>query len=63
MYNSDFVTFFIPIGELGYTLHKMFEVSLLSIRKLPYEEFVLTTEELNLLRTHNVRVYEKTYRE
>lgn len=31
MYNPKFETFFTPIGELGFALHEMFEVSLLSM--------------------------------
>jgi len=30
-------TFFTPVGELGMTLHEMWEVSALPIRYLPYE--------------------------
>lgn len=46
MYKPKSRTFFMLVGELGFALHEMFEVSLLSIGELPYEEMVSTTEEL-----------------
>lgn len=42
-------TFFTPVGELGFAF-QMFEVSLLLMGELPYEEYVPTVEELNQLK-------------
>ena len=49
-YNPDSCTFFTPAGELGFALHEMQAVSGLSLGKMPYEEFIPTTEELSLLK-------------
>jgi len=35
---------------MGFALHEMFEVLGLSIGDLPYEEYILGTEELHLLK-------------
>jgi len=43
-------TFFTHVGELGMTLHEMWEVSALSIGYLPYEEYFPCEEELALLK-------------
>ena len=59
-YNPETCTFFTPIGEMGLALHEMYEVSGLMIGDAPYEEYVLLTEELNLLKKSNPLVY-KTY--
>ena len=48
-YNPDTCTFFTPVGEMGFALHVMFEVSELSMGDLPYEEYIPSTEELDLL--------------
>lgn len=53
MYNSMSEMFFTPIGELGFALHDMFEVSLLSMEELPYNELVPTMEELRWMKTHD----------
>ena len=49
-YNPDTYTLFTPIGEMGFSLHEMFEVSGLPMRDLPYEEYISGTEELHLLK-------------
>lgn len=46
MYDSKSRTFFTPVGELDFALPEMFEISLLSIGELPYEEIVPMIEEL-----------------
>lgn len=53
MYNPKSGTFFTPIGELGFALHEMFEVSL----ELPYEEIVPTSEELRRMKTQDPQLY------
>ena len=42
-------TFFTPVGELGMTLHEMWEVSALPMGSLPYEEYFSCEAELTLL--------------
>jgi len=42
-------TFFTPVGELGMTLHEMWEVSALPLGSLPYEEYFPCEAELALL--------------
>ena len=49
-YNPDTCTFFTPVGEMGFALHEMFEVSRLSIGDLSYEEYILSTKQLHLLK-------------
>lgn len=39
MFNLHSDTFFSLVGELGFALHEMFKVSLLSMEELPYEEY------------------------
>lgn len=46
MYNPKFGAFFTPVGKHGLALHKMFEVSSLSMGELTYEEIVPTIQEL-----------------
>jgi len=46
----DICTFFTPVGEMGFALHEMFEVLGLSKGDLSYEEYILGTEELHLLK-------------
>jgi len=36
-YNSETCTFFTPIGEMGFTLHEMYEVSGLAMGDISYE--------------------------
>ena len=48
-YNPDTCTFFTSVGEMGFALHEMFEVSRLSIRYWPYEEYIPSTKEFYLL--------------
>lgn len=47
MYNLSSNTLFTPVGEIGFTLHEIFEVSLLSMGELSYEEYVPTIKKLN----------------
>ena len=56
-YNPLMGTFFTPVGEIGLALHKLYEVSRLVIRDALYEEYVLTTEVLQLLKKEDPRVY------
>lgn len=56
MYNLSSGIFFTLVWELGFALHEMFEVSLLSMGELPYEEYVLTFEELNQFRENDISV-------
>lgn len=60
MYNSETSTFFTPVSELGFALYKMHEVSTLSMDEVPYEKYISTTEELNMLRAEDEHIY-KTY--
>ena len=57
-YNPETWTFFTPIGEIRLSLHEMYEVSGLMIGDTPYEEYVLSTEELHLLMKSDTLVYE-----
>lgn len=50
MYNLSSGTFFTLVEKLGFALYEMFEVSLLSMGELQYEEYVPTFEELNQLK-------------
>ena len=43
---------------MGFALHEMYEVSGLMIGDAPYEEYVLSIEELHLLKKSNPLVYE-----
>jgi len=43
---------------MRFTLHEMFEVSGLSMRDLPYEEYIPSTEELHLLKSDAPHMYE-----
>ena len=56
-YNPDSCTFFTPAGELGFALHEMQAVSGLSLGKMPYDEFIPTTEELSLLKVTHPEIY------
>ena len=48
-YNLETCTFFTPVGEMGFALHEMYEVSGLVMGDTPYEEYiyrgVASTEE------------------
>ena len=55
-------TFFTPVGELGMTLHEMWEVSALPMGYLPYEEYFPCEPELALLEKKEPALFE-TYRE
>jgi len=43
---------------MGLALHEMYEVSGMVIGDAPYEEYVMLTEELYLLKKSNSLVYE-----
>lgn len=51
MYNSKSGTFLTFVGELNFALHEIFEVSLLTMGELSYEEIVPTMEELQQMKT------------
>jgi hypothetical protein len=53
LYNSSTCTFFTPSGELGFTLHEMYEVSGLMMGDRPYEEYTPGTEELHIMKKHD----------
>jgi hypothetical protein len=55
-------TFFTPVGELGLSMHEMWEVSKLPMGAHPYEEYVPCNEELKELSAKHGEVYD-TYRE
>jgi len=57
-YNHLTGTFFTPVGEMGLALNELYEVSGLVMGDAPYEEYVLTYEELHLLKNENPQVYE-----
>jgi len=57
-YNPETCTFFIPIGEIEFALHEMYEVSGLVMGDTLYEEYVPSTEELHLLKKDDPLVYE-----
>ena len=57
-YNPDTYTFFILVGEIGFTLHEIFEVSGLSMGDLSYKEYIPSTKELYLLKRKTPQVYE-----
>ena len=57
-YNLWTCTFFTPVGEIGLTLHDLYEVSGLIIGDAPYEEYIPTTKELHLLKKDDPQVYE-----
>lgn len=46
MYNAQTNTFFTPIGELGFALHEVHEITVLSIGETPNEEYVPSMKEL-----------------
>ena len=58
LYNPDTCTFFTQSRELGFAFHEMYEVSGLQMGELPYEEYILGTEELHVLKKEAPRVYE-----
>jgi len=57
-YNPLTGTLFTPVGEIGLALHELYEVLGLVIGDSPYEEYVLTTEKLHLLKREDSQVYE-----
>jgi len=57
-YNPDTCTFFTPVGEMGFALHEMFEVSGLSMGDCPYEEYIPSTKKLHLLKRDAPQVHE-----
>lgn len=58
LYNLDSCTFFTPVGELGFALHEMHEVSGLSMGEIPYEEYIPSLEELHILKRDVLQVYD-----
>ena len=57
-YNPWTCTFYTPVGEIGFALHELYEVSGLVVGDVPYEEYVPTTEELHLLKKDAPQIYE-----
>jgi len=55
-------TFFIPVREMGFALHEMYEVSGLAMGDIPYEDCVLLVEELHMIEENAPLVY-AIYRE
>lgn len=49
MHNRRTGTFFTPIGEMGLTLHEMYDISRLPWGDEPYEEYTPTGEEFEEL--------------
>ena len=56
-YNPWTCTFFTLVGEIVFALYELYEVSRLVIGDTPYEEYVLTTAELHLLKKDDPQVY------
>lgn len=54
MYNPSLNIFITPVCELGFALYKMFEVCLISMGELPYEEYVPITKQMNRLKSCHV---------
>ena len=57
-YNAETCTFFTLVGEMGFALHEMCEVSGLVMGDTPYEEYVPSIEELHLLKKDDLLIYE-----
>ena len=51
-------TLFTPMGELGMTLHEIWEVSTLPIGSLPYEDYFLCESELAFLEKQEPALFE-----
>ena len=49
--------FFTMIGEMGFALHEMYEVSGLAIGDILYEKYVPSAEELHLMEKSAPLVY------
>lgn len=58
MYNSTTDAFFALVSEQVLTLHEMYEVSMLSMDEASYKEYIPTTDELNMLKAKDMRIYE-----
>ena len=56
-YNPETCTFFIPVREIRFALHEMYKVSGLVMEDLPYEEYISTIEELQLMKKDAPLVY------
>jgi len=56
--NPKMCTFFTPVGDMRFALHEIYEISGLVIGDAPYEKYVLSTEELHLLKKDDPLVYE-----
>jgi len=50
-------TFFTPVREMGFALHEINEVSGLAIWDIPYEEYVMSVEELPMMEKSAPLVY------
>ena len=57
-YNSETCTFFTPVGEMGFSLHEMYEVSELAMGDIPYEEYIPSANELHLMKKNATLVHE-----
>ena len=55
-YNLLTGIFFTPVREMRLALHKLYEILGLVMGDAPYEEYVLTSEELHLLRKEDPQV-------
>ena len=57
-YNPKTRTFFTLCGEMGFTLHEMYEVFGLLMGDLPYEKYIPDKKELHLMKKDAPLVYE-----
>jgi len=48
-YNLEMCTFITPVGQMGFSLYEMYEVSGLAMGDIPYEEYVPSAEELHMM--------------
>ena len=58
LYCPSIGTFFTPIGELGLSLHEMWELSKLPVGHFPYEEYFSCPHKLQQLSSQNRALYE-----
>jgi len=56
-YNLEMCTFFTPVREMGFALHEIHEVSRLLMGDIPYEKYIPTMEELNLMKKDALLAY------
>ena len=52
-YNPETCTFFTPVGEI----HEIYEVSGLAMGDIPYEEYISSAEELQVMEESALLVY------